>query len=469
MNLFHKIDEKYSVFELKSCDSHYKSLIDTRYVNILQKFKWKVPQSKDPNRRGVYFMASINTKQKNEFQSILKNDHLVFMHELIALLSCSEKPSTDELLTIDHINRETLDNRSENLRWATILQQNRNRNKKRNRKLPPDYIPNPLPMYVTWNSGLENTSQGKTILREFFRIEKHPALPRNQNNETKIWSSSKHSEVTIYDKYQQTLKKLEELNTIEAPDTSMDKIRIANLQSYSKIMNIPLKKHITQPPPEQTELKRDNLILHVVYKDFLLIEHTDGSKAITNAKFFKDLKNFSIYTENGLFLASVTNNNQSNYKLECCKSSLARVILHLEGEFCKNDNKKLRYTCHKNGIQQDCRIENLYWGSKTQQQMCKEKKLITNLPDNCGVDPLDVPKYVYYHPEPKEYWFITHHPALEDLGKSTVFSSTSKNVSTLDKFKEICNKLQELNSQCSNICTEVPDFVTESLQSSPCS
>ena len=74
--------------------------------------------------------------------------------------------------------------------------------------------------------------------------------------------------------------------------------------------------------------------------------------------------------------------------------------------------------------------------------MCKEKKLITNLPKDCGIKAEDIPKYVYYHAEPKEYFFITHHPKLEE--KKKCLSSTSKNRTIIEKYDEILKKLEEL-------------------------
>ena len=76
---FNHLNDEYSIFELKSCNGHFKSLVDTRFVKDLQRFNWKVPKSKDPNRRGVYFISSISSKLKNEYQCILKKDHLIFI------------------------------------------------------------------------------------------------------------------------------------------------------------------------------------------------------------------------------------------------------------------------------------------------------------------------------------------------------------------------------------------------------
>lgn len=467
---FYQLNDEYSIFELKSCDGHYKSLIDTRFVKDLKRFNWKVPKSKDPNRRGIYFMTSISSKLKNEYQCILKKEHLIFMHEFIAYLSCIDKPFLDEQLTVDHIDRETLDNREENLRWATILQQNRNRNRKRERTLPPSYIPE-LPMYVTWNSGYEIAKpSGNKILRECFRIENHPALPFNNNNNRVIWSSTKHTEVSIIDKFNQAIQKLNKLNEISPPDNSIDDKRIKILESYQVLMNIKPDIKVIEKEPEVTSFTRDNLSIEVLpdHTDYILIKHSNGTKAITNRRLFKHLKTFSIYPENGSFRVSVLKKHKEKFNIQSnSKAALHTIIMHLDNNFCKNDNKKERFVCQKNSIQGDYRIENLYWGSKTEQQFCKETKPITNydkLPEEFKdvIKLVDIPKYIYYHTEEKEkkaskdYFLIKHHPYQE---KGIITSSTSSKVSHIDKYNQILEILKELNKKI-QLVEDTPEFVT---------
>ena len=467
---YHKINNEYSIFELKSCDGHFKTLIDTRFVEDLKRFNWKIPKSKDPNRKGIYFMTSISSKLKNEYQSILKKNHLIFMHEFIAYLSCIDKPVIDEQITVDHINRETLDNREENLRWATILQQNRNRNRKRERTLPPNYIPE-LPMYVTWNSGYEIAKpSGNKLLREFFRIENHPALPFNNNNNRVIWSSTKHTEVSIIDKFNQAIQKLNKLNEISPPDNSINELRLKNVETYQRLMNIlPVIKICEEQPPELTSFVRDNIIIEVLpdHSDYILIKHNNGTKAITNKRLFGYLKQFSIYPENGVFRVSVLKKHKEIFNIQSnSKSPLHTIILHLDGNFCKNDNKKERFVCQRNSIHGDYRIENLYWGSKTEQQFCKETKPIINydtLPEDFKdqISIGDIPKYVYYHREEKEnkarkdYFFIKHHPYQE---KGMITSTTSFKVSHIDKYNEVLEKLQLLNLKV-QVDEDTPEFV----------
>ena len=121
--------------------------------------------------------------------------------------------SDNSSLSIDHINRDKLDNRIENLRFAKQSLQNSNRDKcdrKYNAQLlPPQISQMQIPMYCYYCSEIMNKGSDTEYIRDFFRIEKHPNLNK------KCLSTSKSVKVSIVDKLKEAYKIIEKLDNNE--------------------------------------------------------------------------------------------------------------------------------------------------------------------------------------------------------------------------------------------------------------
>jgi len=151
----------------------------------------------------------------------------------------------DKKYSIDHINRVRLDNRRNNLRWATQSVQNANQNKRSRKKnaikLPEGITQDMMPKYVYYCKECYNKE--KQLSRDFFRIEKHPKLTK------KCVASSKSSKFTILEKLEQIKKKLYNL------DNDIEEKR--ELPTYYTIQNFRNTPHLTFD--RHTDNKRYNL------------------------------------------------------------------------------------------------------------------------------------------------------------------------------------------------------------------
>ena len=159
------------------------------------------------------FEASHNCKltfYKHSNDYILCTYECLFIHQIIT--GCYGNGKGTKNVSVDHIDRNKLNNTFENLRIATRKEQESNtkgiaEGTKRERKhsakpLPEGLKQDMMRKYVVYYHEWLNPERSKS--REYFKIEKHPKLE-------KMWVGTKSNKVSLFDKLAAVNKYADEL------------------------------------------------------------------------------------------------------------------------------------------------------------------------------------------------------------------------------------------------------------------
>jgi len=176
----------------KLCPISYQKIIDYEInVNNGKKLTWY-------KQRNGYIITHIT------------NEKLLYIHQII--MNCFGNGKGTKLISVDHIDQDSLNNSYENLRLATRKEQEDNskgikKGTKRERKsnaieLPEGLTQQMMKKYVVYYH--EFLDKEHTKYREFFKVEKHPKLD-------KPWITTKSGKVSLLDKLNQANKVVEDL------------------------------------------------------------------------------------------------------------------------------------------------------------------------------------------------------------------------------------------------------------------
>jgi hypothetical protein len=296
---FHKfINEKFNVVDFKL--GHYLENGADAYV--MKNPLWKIAENDGKEFWLMYCEKDTIIKlcQKSvdkiiEYEKILNNNKkltwykcangyiqthasnelkIYYIHQIITSYYGNGQGTTN--FSVDHIDQDPLNNTWENLRIATRKEQEQNtkgikpgtkRERKQNAQNLPDGITHDmLKKYVVYYK--DYADKEKTILREYFRIEKHPKLD-------KIWSSSKSCKISIQDKLFQANKVIEDLENDIYPKQDEP-----NLPKYISLTMMRDKPHLV------FEKRIDGKRLNV---KMVLPDEYDLQEQLT--KFIENIKN----------------------------------------------------------------------------------------------------------------------------------------------------------------------------------
>lgn len=188
----------------KLCRESYQKILDFEEIHKNgSKFSWI---KKDKDKEHVkYIRANFNGTS-------------IYIHQVI--MNWYGHGSGTNTLSVDHIDRDPLNNVFENLRIATCSEQHNNSkgilpNTKKERRNDAVELPNEInkadiPKYITYN--INKYGKESEFTREFFRVENHPLLLR-QFGHSITWNSTTKNDVSLQEKLQQAKNALDCLNT----------------------------------------------------------------------------------------------------------------------------------------------------------------------------------------------------------------------------------------------------------------
>jgi len=184
------------------------------------------------------------TFYKHQNGYILCSNVSLFIHQIIT--ECHGNGKGTKNISVDHIDRNPLNNTITNLRIASRSEQEQNskgisEGTKRERKstaraLPEGLTQQMMMKYVVYYNECYNKE--KNLYREFFKVEKHPKLDKH-------WMSSKSNKISLMEKLASTNKVVTDLEKDVYPlDNTLGNTSDALLPTYITLKQERNKPHL---------------------------------------------------------------------------------------------------------------------------------------------------------------------------------------------------------------------------------
>jgi len=205
---------------VKLCEKSYKEILDFEN-QINEKLTWYLLQN-------GYVCSRIP-----------KDGVILYIHQVITGCYGNGKGTAD--ISVDHIDRNPLNNTYGNLRTATqkmqqlnsfgIIPGTKKERQQKARPLPEGIQQSMMRKYVVYYYNVYNKE--KNLSREYFRVEGHPKLD-------KIWETTKSEKVSILEKLRQANKVVDDLENDIYPEKNQ-----RELPKYVSIILFRNRQHIS--------------------------------------------------------------------------------------------------------------------------------------------------------------------------------------------------------------------------------
>ena len=367
------------------------SITKGKFAGQFRNMYWKVKDKNDDTYYMMHIIDNIYTKiSKRDINRVLLLDgirptwylhdtgyiasttrtadrNFYYLHQLI--MDVHDEDNSDYEKTVDHINRDKLDNRQCNLRLVNMSVQNSNRDKPERRidacDLPNGIVQTDLPKYVVYRNErykLSNDNDQEDYnYRDYFYICNHPKLDKR-------WETTKSMNISIHEKLKQAKLKLQEL------DGDITTKQYNKQSGLDKIIDLPVGiRLIEQRDKKQLvfDLKKDNDVrynIKMVLKSTNLQTELDKIIDMINTK-YPELKMDKYIIKNIPKIKETEISTNNIVKDEDIISLPSNITLYTEKdkyyfEFNKSVDKvrkNVKYTLKSNDIQSELNkfIENI--------------------------------------------------------------------------------------------------------------